>query len=281
MEFAAGVVALLALGLPLAAGAQQQDKVLRVCADPSNLPLSNDKGEGYENKIAAAMAHDLGLEVQYTFFPQRMGFVRNTLRKKDEQTQKFLCDLIIGVPKDYDITATTQPYMHSTYELVYSKKRTDFDSLKVADDLLKLPQDKRAKLKIGVFDKTPGSDWALKNAFMDHAQVFAHQNGDALESPARTMERALNAGDVDGVILWGPIAGMLVNEHKDGSWRAVPFNAAPGIKFDYEISMGVRQADKDLKETLDGWIGSHRPQIDAILKSYQIPVVDASGNVQM
>ncbi len=88
---------------------QKNDPVLRVCADPSSLPQSNDRGEGYENKIAEALAHDLGKKVEYTFFPQRMGFVRNTLRARDEQSLKFKCDLIIGVPKGYDLTATTQP----------------------------------------------------------------------------------------------------------------------------------------------------------------------------
>ena len=75
------------------------DNALRVCADPNSLPQSNDHGEGYENKIAEALAHDLGKKVEYTYFPQRMGFVRNTLRARDDQTQQFKCDVIIGVPK--------------------------------------------------------------------------------------------------------------------------------------------------------------------------------------
>src|ERR1700750_1576128 len=90
-----------------AAVAAPVDQVLRVCADPHSMPQSNDRGEGYENKIAEAMAHDLGKKVEYTYFPQRMGFVRNTLRSRDEQTQQFKCDVIIGVPKGYDLTATT------------------------------------------------------------------------------------------------------------------------------------------------------------------------------
>ena len=90
-----------------------EDNALRVCADPNSLPQSNDHGEGYENKIAEALAHDLGKKIEYTYFPQRMGFVRNTLRARDDQTQQFKCDVIIGVPKGYDVTATTKPYMHS------------------------------------------------------------------------------------------------------------------------------------------------------------------------
>jgi len=103
--------------------------VLHVCADPSSLPQSNDRGEGYENKIAEALAHDLGKKVEYTFFPQRMGFVRMTLRARNETTLKFKCDLIIGVPKGYELTATTQPYMRSTYAMVFAD-RPDFKGFK-------------------------------------------------------------------------------------------------------------------------------------------------------
>src|SRR5688572_3724799 len=105
-----------------AAEPEEADAVLRVCADPNNLPLSNEQGEGYENKIAETLARDLGRRVEYTYFPQRMGFVRNTLRQRDEATQRYKCDVIIGVPKGYELTATTQPYMRSTYALVYASR---------------------------------------------------------------------------------------------------------------------------------------------------------------
>jgi quinoprotein dehydrogenase-associated probable ABC transporter substrate-binding protein len=251
---------------------------LKVCADPSNLPLSNDKGEGYENKIADAMAKDMGKKVQYTFFPQRMGFVRNTLRARDDTTQAFKCDLIIGVPKGYELTATTQPYMHSTYALLI-KSNGQLSSLHEAEDLAKLPAEKIAKLRIGAFSNTPGSDYVLKNALIDKALLIQHQNGDPAESPARAIERALDGDLIDGGILWGPIAGMLVKQHS--GWRALPFTPTPDIRFDYEISMGMRQGEKDWKTAVDTWIGGHKPQIVAILKSYQIPVVDDSGHVQM
>ena len=108
---------------------QKADPVLHVCADPSGLPQSNDRGEGYENKIAEALAKDLGKKVEYTFFPQRMGFVRNTLRARNEATLKFKCDLIIGVPKGYDLTATTQPYMRSTYAMVFTETAAGFQGV--------------------------------------------------------------------------------------------------------------------------------------------------------
>jgi quinoprotein dehydrogenase-associated probable ABC transporter substrate-binding protein len=259
--------------------ADQSEGVLKVCADPSNLPLSNDKGEGYENKIAEALARDLKLKVEYTFYPQRIGFVRNTLRLKDEQSQQYRCDLIIGVPKDYELTATTQPYMHSTYALIFAS-RADLTSLRTAADLLKLPGEKLNTLHVGVFTKSPGADWLLKNGLVDHAVSYSHQNGDVEESPARTIERDLANGKIDAAILWGPIAGMLVEQRaKTPKWRAVPFEPDPKIKFDYEISMGLRKGEKQWKDTLDAWISAHRPQIDSILMSYRVPLVDATGHV--
>src|ERR1700744_1201579 len=144
---------------------------LGVCADPHSMPQSNDRGEGYENKIAEALAHDLGKKVEYTYFPQRMGFVRNTLRARDDQTQQFKCDVIIGVPKGYDVTATTQPYMHSIYALVIPP-RARLKDLKTADDLLKLPPEKLHALRVGLFAQTPASDWVLKNGMIDHAVMY-------------------------------------------------------------------------------------------------------------
>ena len=268
----------LAFGSGLAA-ADAADGVLRVCADPSNLPLSNDKGEGYENKIAEALARDLNLRVEYTFFPQRIGFIRNTLRLKDQESQRYKCDLIIGVPKGYELTATTAPYMHSTYALIFAD-RSDLEGLHTAEDLLKLPREKLDALRIGVFTKSPGADWLLKNAMVDHAVSYSHQNGDVNESPARTIERDLAAGRIDAAIMWGPIAGMLVDQrHTAPKWRAVPFEPDPAIHFDYEISMGLRQGEKEWKDTLDAWIAAHHPQIESILLSYKVPLVDETGHV--
>lgn len=253
--------------------------VLRVCADPDNLPLSNERGEGYENRIAARLAQDLGRRVEYTFFPQRMGFVRNTLRQRDEATQRYKCDVIIGVPKGYELTATTQPYMRSTYAIVF-REREDLATLKAPDDLLKLPRAQRDKLRIGIFARSPAADWLLRNEMLDQAVSYAQQSGDPHENPARIIERDLNAGKIDVAIVWGPVAGFLVNRHSgNGAWRAVSFKSYPGIKFDYEISMGVRFGEKEWKETLDAWIAGHRSEINTILASYRIPLIDDNGNL--
>jgi quinoprotein dehydrogenase-associated probable ABC transporter substrate-binding protein len=269
------------------AGAQDKaavgttDDVLRVCADPNNLPQSNSRGEGYENKIAQALARDLKRKVEYTYFPQRMGFVRNTLRARDEQTQQFKCDLIMGVPKGYDLTATTQPYMHSTYALVFAP-RGDLTSLSSAEDLLKLPPEKLHKLRIGLFAKTPAADWVLQNGLIEHAVFYPTQSGDPNETAQTIVEHDLAAGNIDAAILWGPIAGFLVNQHDQSqdkaasSWAVVPFKPDPRIRFDYEISMGLRQGEKEWKDTLDTWISGHRGEIVQILTSYHIPLLESA-----
>lgn len=268
-------------GAALAAATQADTGagVLRVCADPDNLPLSNQRGEGYENRIAAKLAHDFGQRVEYTFFPQRMGFVRNTLRQRDEATQQYKCDVIIGVPKGYELTATTQPYMRSTYAMVF-RARGDLEKVASSDDLLRLPPAQRGALRIGIFARSPAADWLLRNGMLDQAVSYAQQSGDPHENPAGIIERDLAAGKIDLAIVWGPIAGFLVDRRSDaGAWRAVAFNSDPRIKFDYEISMGVRFGEKEWKDTLDGWIASHRREIDTILANYRIPLLDDNGNL--
>jgi quinoprotein dehydrogenase-associated probable ABC transporter substrate-binding protein len=217
--------------------------------------------------------------VEYTFFPQRMGFVRNTLRQKDPQTQQFKCDVIIGVPKGYELTATTRPYMRSTYALIF-RHRPELESLQTADDLLKLPPERLHALRIGVFGRSPGADWLLRNDLLDRAVVYSPQSGDPAENPAHTIERDLAAEKIDLAILWGPMAGFLVRSHSEfPAWRAVPFAPEHEIKFDYEISMGVRFGEKEWKDTLDQWIASHEESVRGILASFFVPLVDAEGKV--
>jgi quinoprotein dehydrogenase-associated probable ABC transporter substrate-binding protein len=255
------------------------EDALRVCADPSNLPLSNREGEGYENKIAALLARDLKRHVEFTFFPQGMGFVRNTLRQRDAATQQFKCDVIIGVPKGFELAATTQPYMRSTYALVFPS-RDEFAKLESAEELLKLPPQRLHALRIGVFGRSPGADWLLRNGLLGHAVFYAPQSGDPAASPARVIEQDLLAGKIDMAIAWGPIAGFLVGQHASApAWRALPFTPDPTIKFDYEISMGVRFGEKEWKDTLDKWIRDHQDEVRAILASYHVPLLDASGRL--
>jgi hypothetical protein len=187
--------------------------------------------------------------------------------------------VIIGVPKGYELTATTRPYMRSTYALVF-RHRPELDGLETADDLLKLPPEQLRALRIGVFGRSPGADWLLRNDLLDHAVMYAPQSGDPAENPAHTVERDLAAEKIDLAILWGPMAGLLVARHAAfPAWRAVPFAPDSEIKFDYEISMGVRFGEKEWKDTLDQWIADHDESVRGILASFLVPLVDADGKV--
>jgi len=247
------------------------DGVLRVCADPHNMPLSNDKGEGYENRIAAQMAHDFGYKLEYTYFPQRMGFVRHTLREKDEQTGAYKCDLIIGVPKTYDMTANTQPYLHSTYAMVFAKK-PELANVNTPDDLLKLPPDVLHKLRFGIFTQTPAVDWLLAHGLIDQAESYQVQSGDPQAFPGEMIEHDLDKGNLDVVFVWGPIAGYFANREGD-KVKLVAFPPTPGIRFDYEISMGVRHGEKAWQDKVNNWVSANQAKIDSILTSYQVPLL--------
>jgi quinoprotein dehydrogenase-associated probable ABC transporter substrate-binding protein len=269
----------LACMLLAAAHAQDSAAVLRVCADPGNMPLSNSQAEGYENKIAQALARDLKRRIEYTFFPQRMGFVRNTLRLRDESTQQFKCDVIIGVPKGFELTATTRPYMRSTYALIF-ESREEYARLQTPEDLLALPPERLHALRIGVFGRSPGADWLLRNGLLDKAVFYAPQSGDPAESPAHLIEQDLTAGKIDMAIMWGPMAGFLASRHSQRpAWSALPFKPDSTIKFDYEMSMGVRFGEKEWKDTLDQWIGAHEREVQAILTSYRVPLLNAQGDL--
>src|SRR6185295_16118410 len=185
-----------AVALAVPTHAEDSQGTLKVCADPDSMPQSNTNGEGYENRIAAKLASDLGQRLEYTFFPQRMGFVRNTLRQKDESTNQYKCDVIIGVPKGYELTATTKPYMHSTYAMILPT-RGGLSKVESPDDLLKLPAEQLRALKIGVFARSPAVDWLLRNKLLDQGVFYAQQTGDIHENPAVIVERDLAAGTID------------------------------------------------------------------------------------
>jgi quinoprotein dehydrogenase-associated probable ABC transporter substrate-binding protein len=246
---------------------------LRVCADPNNLPQSNSRGEGYENKIAEALARDLGLRLEYTYFPQRLGFVRNTLQAREEPSGRFKCDVIIGVPYPYELTATTHPYMHSTYALVYRVQRATA-RIDTPADLLKLPASDVASLRIGLFALTPAADWVLRHGLIGRAVLYPAQSGDPNVTALSTVEDDFKAGRIDAAILWGPIAGYLVSRSgREQNLRLAAFGEDPTIRFDYEIAMGVRFGENDWKSMLDRWIVEHRSDIDRILTSYHVPLL--------
>jgi hypothetical protein len=169
--------------------------------------------------------------------------------------------------------------MRSTYALIF-EAREEFARLRTPEDLLALPPERLQALRIGVFGRSPGADWLLRNKLLDHAVFYAPQSGDPEESPAGVIERDLAAGKIDMAIAWGPMAGFLAGRHaQDPAWRALPFKPDPAIKFDYEMSMGVRFGEKEWKDTLDQWIGAHEREVQAILADYRVPLLDARGEL--
>ena len=257
------------------------DGVLRVCADPNSPPLSMRSADGYENRIAALLADSLGLKLQFYWWPQRMGFIRHSLREVEPETDHYRCDLVMGVPVGFDLAATTRPYYRSTWAMV-AQKGKGLDNVKTPDDLLKLPKDTLSHLRFGLIARSPPTDWLLKNNLIDQATPYVPQSGDPDAYPGQIIENDLTAGKIDVAVAWGPIAGFFANKLGPNA-ILIPFpatNKETGIgevRYDFQIAMGVRQADKEFLAKVDHFIETHQPQIDQILASYRVPLLDGDG----
>ncbi|MEW6025278.1 MAG: quinoprotein dehydrogenase-associated putative ABC transporter substrate-binding protein [Pseudomonadota bacterium] len=247
------------------------DKVLRVCQDPNNLPLSNRAGEGFENRIAALFAQQLGWKLEHTWFPQRMGFIRNTLRAKEEHSERFKCDLVTGVAKGFELAANTHSYYRSSYAMAYVKGH-GLDKVRKLDDLLALDAGQRKKLRIGAFAGSPVTEWLLQNGLMEQVNWYQSQTGDAEQYPGEIVEKDLASGKIDVAFAWGPIAGYFAKKARSANIVAIPLQSRPGMKFDFEIAMGVRHADKDFRQLIDRLIDTNQGKIQAILEEYGVPL---------
>lgn len=253
-----------------------QDKVLRVCQDPNNLPLSNQALAGFENKIATLFAQQLGWRLEHTWFPQRMGFIRNTLRAKEANVDHFKCDLVTGVPKGFDMAATTRPYYRSSYAMAYVKGK-GLDRVHSLDDLLALDAGQRKKLRFGAFTGSPVTDWLLQNNLMEQVAWYQSQTGDAEQYPGEIVEKDLANGKIDIAFAWGPIAGYFARNARSAPIAAIPLVSKPGMKFDFEIAMAVRHADKDFRQRIDGLIVANEARIHAILEQYGVPQLEQTA----
>ena len=232
----------------------------RVCGDPDNLPFSNAKGEGFENRIAELIAAELGDTVTYTWWPHRRGFVRNTLRAKE-------CDVIIGVPAGFDPVGSTKPYYRSTYYIV---TRTDRKL-----DIRSLDDEKLRGLKVGV--NVIGEDYT--NTPPAHAlgmRGITAVGFDAFYNAEKRPEDIVNAvadGKIDAAVVWGPLAGFFAKRSKTPlTLVALPDSVdRTGYPFAYDIGVGVRRSDKALKAQLDTILERKRPEIQRILDEYGVP----------
>ena len=248
----------------LAAGAPGTKPVLRVCADPNNLPYSNERGEGFENKIAERLAHALGADLQYTWWPQRRGFVRNTLGRGT-------CDVVIGVPAAADMFAHTRPYYRSSYVFVTPKDRPAIRSF---DD----PALRRLRIGIplvGDDGQNPPPEAALaRRGIVQNVVGCAVYGNYAKPSPPLDLLRALARGEIDVAAAWGPQAGYFARA-SHLPLTLTPIAPDPGLTFTFEITVGVRRGARDepLRRRLDRALEDERPAITKILASYGVPRV--------
>jgi len=259
--------------------AQAQDtpparQALRVCQDPNNLPFSNVDGAGIENRIADVFGKALGLPVTYYSFPQRLAFIRNTLRYKLPGSD-YPCDIVMGVPVGYDQVSVTKPYYRSTYALVFAQGQ-GMDQVKSGDDFLKLDPAKLGKLRIGIYDRSPASDWLNKHNLIERGVPYQIMNADPRQYPGEIIEKDLASGKLDVAIVWGPIAGYFAQRIKSPQLTVVPLKSEPGVRFDYQMAMGVRYGEGEWKQKIEGLIESQQAAIQSILREYGVPLVDAS-----
>jgi len=235
-------------------------KVLRVCADPSNMPFSTAKGEGFENKLAELLANKLGKGLSYSWYPQAPGFVRNTLAAHK-------CDVIMGIPQGDDLVQVTNPYYRTAYALVFKQGH----GLEGVDAL----GDPRLKGKrIGVVAGTPPGNNMVANGLMANAKPYPLVVDTRVDSSAAAMMHDLVAGDIDAGVLWGPMAGYYAPQSTPAVTVVPLVKETAGPRLAYRIAMGVRYADQEWKRQLNRTIQDNQPAIDRLLLSFGVPLLD-------
>ena len=240
----------------------------RVCADPENMPHSNQKQEGFENKIADLIAKDFGATTpRYTWWGQRRGFIRNTMNATLEEGR---CDVVIGVPEGYDLVRTTKPYYRSTYVFVYPKDKGP--QVKSLDDpILK-------KIKIGVhllgddYTNPPPVHELSKRGVVGNLVGFSTFY--SADNPPSALIDAVASGKVDIAIVWGPAAGYFVKQQRV-PLAMVPVPSGKGdLPFEFGMSMGVKPGNDALRIKLEKVIDSRRAEITKILNDYNVPLIE-------
>src|SRR6267142_4365987 len=241
--------------------------VLRVCADPNNLPFSNQRLEGFENKLAEIVAHEMNAKLEYTWWAQRRGFFRNTLKAG-------ACDVVLGVPSGFEMALTTSPYYRSTYVFVYRKDR-HLDIRSFDDPVLRA-------LKIGVqiigddFSNSPPAHALSSRKIIDQVKGYTVYGDYAQPNPPARIIDAVARREIDVAIVWGPLAGYFANRVRV-PLTVVPVSPQvdrPFLPFVYDISMGVRRGDQGLKDQLEQILEKRRSDVDRILRDYGVPRVD-------
>lgn len=238
---------------------------LRVCADPANMPFSNDKGEGFENKIAEIVASELKVPTSYVWFPQAIGFIRQTLFARR-------CDVVIGYAQGDELVLNTNHYYRSVYALVY-RNGNGLDGVETLSD----PRLK--SLRIGVIAGTPPSATMAKLGLMSRARPYALMVDRRYESPAAGMIADIRSGEIDAGVLWGPMAGHFAGNGGEKLAVVPLLKETVGPRLAYRITFGVRNLEDQWKRQLNEIIAKRQGDIDAVLLSYDVPLVDEHANL--
>jgi quinoprotein dehydrogenase-associated probable ABC transporter substrate-binding protein len=237
---------------------------LRVCADPNNLPFSNQSEEGFENRVARVVAEELHLPVSYYWFPQIVGFVRNTLRARQ-------CDLVMGTVAGDDIMQTTNPYYYSTYVMVVRTDRgLSFDGM---------TDPKLATMRLGVVGGTPPSDLLVRHGLMANTKPYALTVDTRYESPAHELVKDVVSGEIDVGLIWGPIAGYYIKRDSLPLRMTALHGEADSARMDYRIAMGVRANEPEWRRRINAIILKRQSDFTAILREYGIPLLNEQGEL--
>lgn len=265
-----GLIALVGAAGFSPAAAQTSDVIarsaLRVCADPANMPFSNDAGEGFENKIADLLGKSLSLPVEYTWFPQATGFVRRTLAEKR-------CDVIMGYAQGHELVQNTNHYYRSSYVMVIRSEGSLAGIRNLDDPRLK-------KARIGVVAGTPPATILAANGLLLQMKGYNLMVDRRHEAPAETMVKDLAEGDIDIALVWGPIGGFFSKKHGDGKLAVIPMvNETKGPRMAYRITFGLRRGEPDWKHRLNEFITYQQLEINKILLSFGVPVIDEQNRM--
>lgn len=260
----ASVLALAVLSIGGTAAGQTADlvdrRVLRVCADPANMPFSNDRQEGFENKVAELLGDKLGVPVAYTWFPQATGFIRQTLGAKR-------CDLVMGYAQGHELVQGTNHYYKTAYVLVYPEG-SDLAGVTSLDD------ERLQGKRLGVVAGSPPATILAMKGLIGLAKPYPLMVDRRFMNPAADMLNDIASGDIVAGILWGPIGGYFARE-ADTPMTVVPLtNETIGPRQVYRITMGVRHNENEWKRRLNRLIRRHQDEIDAILAAYGVPILD-------
>jgi quinoprotein dehydrogenase-associated probable ABC transporter substrate-binding protein len=251
---------------PVLENAAYSRGVLRVCSDPNNLPFSNQKLEGFENRIAELIGREMHLKLEYTWWAQRRGFVRNTLKAGH-------CDIIIGMPSSSELALTTAPYYRSSYVFI-SRKDRDLKGKSFDDAAL-------PNLRIGVqligddFANTPPAHALTKRHIVNNVRAYTVYGNYAEANPPARIVEAVSKGEIDVAVVWGPLGGFFAKKQK-APLALVPVQPQidlPYLPFVYDISMGVRRSDVAFRDELESIVERRRADIDRILDDYAVPRV--------